>query len=108
MARGCLQASLGFVLPTLLVWRQQLRAARAHAQRQRQRQPLNAARAPGGLADGRELAAADAELARCEYARLCQPVLEAVDAYGGCAVPVAVAALAGFVAATLVRPGAAV
>lgn len=79
-----LQASLGLVLPTLLVWRAQLSAARRHA-----------ARHPG--------TAAEAELARSAYERLCAPVLEMADAFGGAAVPTVLGALAGYVASLLVR-----
>lgn len=106
-----LQASLCFVLPTILLWRQQLHAAREYAgQQQRQeqraqraqrtqRQPLD--HRPDGMP------AAEAELQACQYTRLCKPVLEAVDACpGGWLVTVALAALAGFVTATVARPGA--
>ena len=78
------QASLGLVLPTLLVWREQLAAARRHA-----------ARHPG--------TAAEAELAGSAYERLCAPVLETADAFGGAAVPTVLGALAGYVASLLVR-----
>lgn len=76
------------MLPTLLVWRAQLRAARHHA-----------ASHPGERVQ-RELAAS-------AYERLCAPVLEAVDDVGGPAVPAALAAVLGFVASTLARDGGA-
>lgn len=80
----CAQASVGFVLPTLITWRAQLRAARRYAERR-----------PG--------ADADRQLAGSAYERVCAPVLELADLYGGAAVPTALAALLGYVAALLVR-----
>lgn len=85
------------MLPTLLLWRAQLRAARRFAATQ-----------PDGAA-----ATAQLELAGSAYERLCAPVLEAVDGLGGpgmpaalsAAVPVVVAGVLGFAASTLARDG---
>lgn len=85
---SCLQASLGFVLPTLLVWRAQLGAARRYV---------------GGRAhtDGvRGAEQAEAELRRSQYTWVCAPVLRAAHMWGW-AVNTALAALLGFGAAVL-------
>ncbi|KAI7835720.1 hypothetical protein COHA_010392 [Chlorella ohadii] len=83
-----LEVPLGFVLPTLLAWRAQLRAARANAAEWRGRGPQDAA------------AAAEAELQSSEYERVCAPALKAA-AYWGWPITLALAGLAGFIAALL-------
>lgn len=85
-----LQASLGLMLATLLVWQQQVREARRLAVRKAQ---LSAAAA----------AEAEAELACSPYARICAPVLEAAGAFGTYAVPILGAVLASFIAAMIVQ-----
>lgn len=79
------QFSLGFVAPTLVLWRAQVSAARRHAARQ----PLPDA--------------ATETLAGSVYERICARVLHQVDDFGGAAVAVPLAALAGYVASLLVR-----
>lgn len=73
------------MLPTLLVWRAQVSAARRHAARHA------------------STVAAAQELAGSMYERLCAPVLQEVDYFGGAVVAAPLAALAGYVAALLVR-----
>lgn len=92
--RCAAQVSLGLVLATLLLWRQQLRELQRLAARK---------------AQVSEAAAAEAseELLRSPFVRLCEPTLRLADAYGTWAVPVGFAALAAFIAALLGRPGAA-
>ena len=82
------QVPLGFVLPTLLAWRAQLRTARANAAEWRGRGPQDVA------------AAAEAELQSSEYERVCAPALKAA-AYWGWPITLALAGLAGFIAALL-------
>lgn len=79
------QFSLGFVAPTLILWRAQVSAARRHAARQ-------------PLPDDATVA-----LAGSVYERLCARVLHQVDDFGGAAVAAPLAALAGYVASLLVR-----
>jgi hypothetical protein len=84
------------MLPTLLVWRAQLQAVHALEQRQRQRsRRTGQAGAAGPILQG------------SQYARLCHPVLQAAEAFGSWLVPLAGAALVGFVAALLVQTQAA-
>ena len=87
---AALQCSLGLMLPTLLVWRAQLRAVHALEQRRRQRRSRAAAPALQGS----------------QYAWLCQPLLQGAEACGWL-VPLAGAALVGFVAALVVQSRAA-
>lgn len=84
----CAQASIGFVLPTLAVVRSQLREARRWALARR-------ARGDGG--------AAVRQLRASIYERCCAPLLEGVDYLGGTAVPVALAALGGYVVAVVAQ-----
>lgn len=88
-----LQVSLGLMLATLLAWRQQLREAQevaAHKARLSEEAAVEAR----------------AELLRSPYVRFCEPALEVAGIYGTWAVPLGLAALAAFIAALLVRPGA--
>ena len=87
---AALQCSLGLVLPTLLVWQAQLQAVHALEQREHSRRG-GEAREPAATLDG------------SQYAWLCRPVLQAAEAFGGWLVPLAGAALVGFVAALLVQ-----
>ena len=84
-----LQASLGWALPTLLLWRVQVAALRrwVHVQR-----------SAGGPIAGEHAAA---EVRGSLYGRCCEPVLRSVDGMGGTPVAVALAALLGFVSALL-------
>jgi hypothetical protein len=84
------------MLPTLLVWRAQLQAVHALEQQQRER-----SRRTG------QAGAAAPILQGSQYARLCLPVLQAAEVFGSWLVPLAGAALAGFVAALLVQSQAA-
>jgi hypothetical protein len=59
--------SLGLVLPTLVVWRAQLQAARGFVAEQR---------------DGGSRRCAEWRLQCSPYTRLCQPALEAADVFG--------------------------
>ena len=79
---------LGFVLPTLLAWQAQLRAARAYAAERRQQEADDAG------------AAAVAELRCSMYERVCAPALKAA-AYWGWPITLALAGLWGFIAALL-------
>lgn len=81
------QASLCWALPTLLLWRVQVDTLRSWVALQR--------RVGGPLAGGDAAAAVQ----RSMYGRLCEPVLRSVDRLGGTPVAVALAALAGFMAA---------
>lgn len=81
------------MLATLLAWRQQLREAQeaaAHKARLSEEAAVEAR----------------AELLRSPYVRVCEPALEVAGIYGTWAVPLGLAALAAFIAALLVRPGA--
>jgi len=102
--RPCMQAALAFTLPTLLAWRVQLRAARrcpalAAAQQQQLQQQQQPGRATGGASSGPSSVDWERAVERSQYERICAPVLDAVDAYGGLPLAVALAAVAGFVAA---------
>jgi hypothetical protein len=81
------QASLGFLLPTLLAWRMQLRAAKRFVVREE--------------AAGRG-SAAQAELLKSAYICLCAPVLRIAKRFGYLASTCA-AALGGFIAAVAVQ-----
>ncbi|KAL4433957.1 hypothetical protein ABPG75_000398 [Micractinium tetrahymenae] len=83
-----LEACLGLVLATLLVWQQQVREARWLA--------LLKAR----LSPEAEVEAA-AELLRSPYIRICQPVLAAASLYGSLAFPIAGTAVASLIASFL-------
>ncbi len=78
------------MLATLLVWQQQVREARRLA-------------ALKGRPSAAASAAADAELARSPYMRVCAPTLDAVGAFGTCAVPILGAVLASFIAAMMAQ-----
>ena len=84
------QASLGFVLPTLVAWRAHLQAVQRYA-------------AQGRNHDGTRSEERDREVQRSQYSRICAPVLDVVDSVGGAPVPVGLAALAGFVTAVIAQ-----
>lgn len=82
LGTSCLQASLGFLVPTLYVWRAQLITALKHVEAQPQ---------------GWRRREAEDELHRSAYAWLCSPVVQAVEAVpGGWTLASALAALASF------------
>lgn len=84
-----LQACLGLVLGTLLVWRQQVREVRRLAVLKAQLS-----------AEAEALAAA--ELLCSPYIRICQPVLAAASLYGSWAFPLAGTAIFSMIASFLV------
>ncbi|KAI7845339.1 hypothetical protein COHA_001046 [Chlorella ohadii] len=82
-----LQASLGFLLPTLYVWRSQLLVALKYVEGQRH---------------WRRRAEADSALHGSAYAWLCSPVLRAAEfCTGDWTLAVVLAALGGFIAGVL-------
>lgn len=89
VAAWVVQATLGFVLPTLVVWTAQARAVERWA----------AAQGAAGRSEGAAL-----KVARSQYAALCRPALAAAAAYGW-PVTLALAAAAAFVAGTLSLTG---
>ena len=100
-----LQISLGLVLSTLLLWRQQLWAARKETQRRQQLWEAQLTRQqPDDLAAVRDAVVRDYR--RSQYARVCTPVIAAAGTFGTWVVPVLGVALAGFVGATLAFVGA--
>lgn len=99
-----LQISLGLVLSTLLLWRQQLWAARKETQRRQQLWEAQLTRQqPDDLAAVRDAVVRDYR--RSQYARVCTPVIAAAGTFGTWVVPVLGVALAGFVGATLAFVG---
>jgi len=84
-----MQASLGWALPTLVLWRTQVEAAQLWAAN------------PERCGDTQQ---AQAQLEESQYGRLCRPMLQAADAsLGGAACCMALLALAGFMAAHTVQ-----
>ncbi|KAL4441847.1 hypothetical protein ABPG77_003763 [Micractinium sp. CCAP 211/92] len=84
-----LEACLGLVLSTLLVWRQQVREVRRLALLMSQLSPQAEARAA-------------AELVRSPYTRICQPTLAAASLYGSWAFPLAGTAIITLITSFLV------
>ena len=110
-----LQASLGFVLPTLLCWRAQLRDVRRHEAQQeqrwlaaqRQRQVADADGLPGTPRSPRRRRQdwgpppqVDCSFTSSQYRQMCEPIL-ALGATVGWPVLVVGAGLAAWVAATV-------
>ena len=90
-----LQVSLGFLLPTLVVWQAQLEAAQQYASGQRGQRPLRGSSPPL-----HHMRAAQAELACSGYSRVCLPVVQSAAAYGW-SIILGLAALLTFVAAVV-------
>lgn len=84
-----MQACLGLVLGTLLVWRQQVREARRLAE-------LKARLSPEDEAE------AAAELQRSLYVRVCEPVLAAAGLLGSWVFPLAGCAIVSLIGSFLV------
>lgn len=95
-----LQVSIGYALPTLLVWRAQLQAARKWAEEQGAREaPRQPRRRPGELSTVVEM-----ELASSQYATVCSPALQLARSFpGGTPTVVAVAGMFAWLAAVLLR-----
>jgi hypothetical protein len=91
-----MQVSLGFMLPTLVVWQAQLEAAQQYASGQRGQRQLRGSSSPP-LHDMR---AAQAELACSEYTRVCLPVVQSAAEYGW-SIIMGLLALLTFVAAVV-------
>ena len=104
-----LQVSLGYVLPTLMVWQGQVAAAREWAAATAEQQLQAAPPSPRAAAERRPaapLSAAHAELQRSWYTRVCVPVLAVADGCpGGWGVCVFLSGMiGGYLAAVLVEP----
>ena len=95
-----LQASVGLMLPTLMVWRAQLELARRHASGQRGQRRAREGGPHRPAQHDQSMAEAEAELASSEYGQVCLPVMQAAAGYGF-AVIIGLAALLAFAAALM-------